>query len=245
MCAPGNKSILFHRSADLERWIRSILIPHFQYDMIRHKFQRHLLRPSVIRALPWNSATEARETWGKAPTTPHNRNAQEATSKPATCIFYAWTLLRSALTLFLSSSPSTLRKCTSIYTRSPAAYRTVHGLEVGNQTSHFFLLRKRRRYRCLDKISWGVIQIPYQEYGEVVGVVFRFAMSPFPSIFDAHFPSSHTLPFVTCTVLPESLLLALMTSIVYRVGFVILDTHRISVPPLIYSSILWVPQWAV
>ena len=89
MCAPGNKSILFHRSADLERWIRSILIPHFQYDMIRHKFQRHLLRPSVIRALPWNSATEARETWGKAPTTPHNRNAQEATSKPATCIFYS------------------------------------------------------------------------------------------------------------------------------------------------------------
>ena len=138
--------------------------------------------------------------------------------------FTAWTLLRSALTLFLSSSPSTLRKCTSIYTRSPAAYRTVHGLEVGNQTSHFFLLRKRRRYRCLDKISWGVIQISYQEYGEVVGVVFRFAMSPFPSIFDAHFPSSHTLPFVTCTVLPESLLLALMTSIVYRVGFVILDT---------------------
>jgi len=64
-----------------------------------------------------------------------------------------------------SSSPFTLRRCTSIDSRSPTAHRTIHGLESVNQASRFFsFTRKRRRYRCLDKISWGVIQISYQEY---------------------------------------------------------------------------------
>jgi len=165
--------------------------------VIRHKFQRHLLRPSVIRALPQNLATEAKETWGKIPAAPH-QNAQEATSKPATCILYAWTLHRSALTLTLFESPF----------HPPQMHTDLH--EIAHRISHrtqprgrqpglalFSFMRKRRRYRCLDKIAWGVIQISYQEYGEVVGVVFCFAMSPFPSVsmlvFHLHI-HSHSLP---------------------------------------------------
>ena len=240
----GNKSILVPRLDGFE------VGNSFNIALPRHKYQRHLICPSVTRAFlrVWLPRTE---TWGSLPSAPNHRTP---TSDVHNMSLPRKSLARSALTLALFKpcfrpAHRLPRDCLPHIARTPPIPSTGSGLEVANRASSlFFLLREitvvidawlrfHRRsfgFHFRNTVVFG--------NGEAVvvftfGLVISQCLPCYCCVLRAHGAPSHSL---VVSFSSSSLLLC----IVIRMGSVGLDRDRF-VPSLIYNSILLAGYWAL